>query len=382
VPPDHQQALLLEVLRGARGGPVSYQELRDAGIEYPAAVVAELELAGLPLERCFEGSMDARRLLGVRLYVRDDAPHDPPGGGREERSPTPPSNTLTSDSLTQAIAGIAIAPAARALRERAQQVLAWLADQATLATRAARRALSALSAARRALCERARGALEEARVNAQPAGRSSSDARPGARASRAPQPRGGGASARWLAPAALIVAAAIVAAVAVGGLAGAGPAPRASSHPRPQLGTSTSTSATRATRAPSAPQPPVPVTPPAQVSPTQVSPALAAQLETRGHALLLAGEPESAVPVLRQALAATGESLDSCLEPVSETCLTYAYALYDLGRALRLDRQPTEAVPVLEHRLQIANQRPTVQSQLELARQEAGRQTPIAPPTG
>ena len=29
-------------------------------------------------------------------------------------------------------------------------------------------------------------------------------------------------------------------------------------------------------------------------------------------------------------------------------CLTYAYALYDLGRALRLSGDPTAAVPILE----------------------------------
>ena len=29
-------------------------------------------------------------------------------------------------------------------------------------------------------------------------------------------------------------------------------------------------------------------------------------------------------------------------------CLTYAYALYDLGRALRLSGDPAAAVPILE----------------------------------
>jgi hypothetical protein len=59
--------------------------------------------------------------------------------------------------------------------------------------------------------------------------------------------------------------------------------------------------------------------------------------------------------------------LQDCLRPVSETCLTYAYALYDLGRALRLDGDPSAAVPILQRRLRIENQRPTVQAQLELA---------------
>lgn len=53
--------------------------------------------------------------------------------------------------------------------------------------------------------------------------------------------------------------------------------------------------------------------------------------------------------------------------PASGTCLTYAYALYDLGSALRLDGYPAAAVPILQRRLQIDNQRATVQAQLELA---------------
>jgi hypothetical protein len=57
---------------------------------------------------------------------------------------------------------------------------------------------------------------------------------------------------------------------------------------------------------------------------------------------------------------------------VSETCLTYAYALYDLGRTLRLAGRPGVAVPVLERRLQISDQRATVEGELALARREAG----------
>ena len=69
---DEQQVQLLDVLRRFGGKPVSYQQLRDAGIEYPASVVSELELAGLPLERAYEGTLSARRLLGVRLDPRYD----------------------------------------------------------------------------------------------------------------------------------------------------------------------------------------------------------------------------------------------------------------------------------------------------------------------
>jgi hypothetical protein len=56
---EQQQALLVGALRRAVGQPVSYDELRDAGIEFPASVVSELELAGLPVERCYEGPLGA-----------------------------------------------------------------------------------------------------------------------------------------------------------------------------------------------------------------------------------------------------------------------------------------------------------------------------------
>jgi hypothetical protein len=81
-------------------------------------------------------------------------------------------------------------------------------------------------------------------------------------------------------------------------------------------------------------------------------------------------------------VAAAGESPAGCATPVSETCLSYAYALFDLGRALRLDHQPAAAALILERRLQIANQRAIVQSELQLARQEAARPTPIASASG
>jgi tetratricopeptide (TPR) repeat protein len=103
-----------------------------------------------------------------------------------------------------------------------------------------------------------------------------------------------------------------------------------------------------------------------------VSPGLATELEAQGHGLLEAGRYADAVPVLRQAVLATGQTLDACREPANSTCLTYAYALYDLGRAVRLSGEPQAAVPILERRLQIDNQRWIVSDELQLARQGIG----------
>src|SRR5437763_4077965 len=87
---DEQQAQLLDVLRRFGGKPVSYQQLRDAGVEYPASVVSELELAGLPLERAYEGPLSARRLLGVRLDPRYGRAGDEAQASVSSKTAAPP----------------------------------------------------------------------------------------------------------------------------------------------------------------------------------------------------------------------------------------------------------------------------------------------------
>ena len=57
--------------------------------------------------------------------------------------------------------------------------------------------------------------------------------------------------------------------------------------------------------------------------------------------------------------------------PSGTTDLNYAYALFNLGNALRLAGRPEEAIPILEQRLQIPNQTATVRRELELARRQA-----------
>jgi len=68
------------------------------------------------------------------------------------------------------------------------------------------------------------------------------------------------------------------------------------------------------------------------------------------------------VPVLRRAVDAF---------PSGSTQLEYAFALYNLGRSLRLSGRPGEAVPILEQRLRFPNQRATVERELEAARSAA-----------
>jgi eukaryotic-like serine/threonine-protein kinase len=88
-----------------------------------------------------------------------------------------------------------------------------------------------------------------------------------------------------------------------------------------------------------------------------------AALNEQGYSLIQAGEYDAAVPVLEEAVASYPEGSED---------LSYAYALFNLGNALRLSGRPDEAIPVLEQRLAIPNQTSTVEQELEAARAEAG----------
>lgn len=72
---DSQQRRLLELLREAGGEPVAFAELRAGGIDFPAAVVSELELNGYAIDRVVEHG----HLVGVRLVQpeRREAPAAP-----------------------------------------------------------------------------------------------------------------------------------------------------------------------------------------------------------------------------------------------------------------------------------------------------------------
>jgi hypothetical protein len=62
-PADTQQQRLLERLREAGDRPIAFAELHAGGIDFPAAVICELQLNGYAIERVY----DHRRLVGVRL---------------------------------------------------------------------------------------------------------------------------------------------------------------------------------------------------------------------------------------------------------------------------------------------------------------------------
>jgi hypothetical protein len=77
---DTQQQRMLEVLRQAGDQPVAFAELHDSGIDFPAAVVSELQLNGYAIDRVY----DDVRLLGVRL-LGPERPNTPAAHRRRLR---------------------------------------------------------------------------------------------------------------------------------------------------------------------------------------------------------------------------------------------------------------------------------------------------------
>ena len=84
------------------------------------------------------------------------------------------------------------------------------------------------------------------------------------------------------------------------------------------------------------------------------------QMQLQAHNLISQGQYDQAISLDKQVVAQG-----------PKTGLTYAYALYDLGHALRLAGRPQEAIPVLEQRLKINNQRDVVQAELNQAKKDA-----------
>ena len=86
------------------------------------------------------------------------------------------------------------------------------------------------------------------------------------------------------------------------------------------------------------------------------------QMQLQAHNLISQGKYDEAIALDKKVV-----------DQGSGTGLTYAYALYDLGHALRLAGRPDEAIPILEQRMKINNQRDVVKAELEQAKRDAGK---------
>ncbi len=320
-PLDQQQALLLHLLRDADGSPVSFATLQQAGVEFPASVACELELSGAPIEHCEIGSRPGERRARLpALRMREPS--------------------------TSAVAATEAPSRPGRVRARAGALAALAILIAAVGV-----ALAATGGHSRGRPERLRASAETHAGATPRAGVQTSRAKAGGRAARTGST--GTGSTR--------TGAARTGATRTG--AARTGAARSGRTARASKGTNRSAAGAAAQRAPAGEA--------SQRQSSIVSSSRAAALEAEGHSLLLEGRSQEAVPLLRAALAATGQSLSSCLTPVSESCLTYAYALYDLGRALQLSGDPTEAVKILARRLKIENQRQVVEAALAQARASA-----------
>ena len=165
-----------------------------------------------------------------------------------------------------------------------------------------------------------------------------------------------------------LAAAAVVAAVLLSG--GGSGDDRAGPTDSPAAGSQTKPDKTTADQQPAQPAPAEPAptdSTPADSPPAdqpEVDPALGIALNEQGFALMGQGDFAGAVPILRRAVASW---------PQDSTDLEYAYALFNLGKALNRSGQAAAAIPYLEQRLGWPNQRGVVKQELRLARQNAGQ---------
>ena len=152
--------------------------------------------------------------------------------------------------------------------------------------------------------------------------------------------------------AALVLVAVAIAAIAGGGGDGRPPATTAARQE------TTSTTATQPTTS----TPAVPATTSAPPPPAAGgAPADAAGIEQQAHAAIAAGNYQGAIAQLNGLV-------NRCDVAITDPC---AYAWFDLGDALLRAGNPQAAIPVLEHRLQNPNQNGVVQSELDQARAQA-----------
>jgi len=89
-------------------------------------------------------------------------------------------------------------------------------------------------------------------------------------------------------------------------------------------------------------------------------------LNNQGFALIQQGKPTAAVPSLQR-------SVDAFRKQGRTGQIDYAYALYNLGNALRLSGHPSDAIPYLEERLRISDyKRGVVKQELKTAKRMVG----------
>ncbi len=168
----------------------------------------------------------------------------------------------------------------------------------------------------------------------------------------------------WAVPVAAIAAVALAAGIAIGADGGADSRAKAGAARRK------ATAAARVKPPSAAPKRAQGSGPRARAAGTTLAPT-PSELDAAGHAMMLAGNYTGAIAAMRQVLSET-----------SSGSLLHAYALFDLGRSLRLSGDPQAAIPVLEERLQYPNQTGAARAELLLAERAAGLLPAAGPGSG
>ena len=287
-PLDEEQARLVEILLAARGADVSFEELRRQGIENPAVLAYELEIAGLPIAHV-QRLKDGGRATSVGLRLDGTGGHEAASQDRAREA-----GFLAPDPVEEFETPIAGPPTL----EHARPGLLPAAVTAAAILVLVVLVVALVNGPGPSSPSRRHASLTVQSSGSAPAGRTAQSGR--------------GASA-------------------------------AATHKRHHA------NATHA--ASTEPAPP---------------PSPAARLQLAGHQLLQEGRYAAAIPELRASLNASGESASNCSEPTTPGCVAYAEALYDLGRALRLDNASAAAGAVLRERLQIDSQREAVRNEIGL----------------
>ncbi len=288
---------------------------------------------------------------------------------RQHLEAEPPAATELNPALPAAVDRVLARGLAKQPQERWPSAGAFAESIAAAMTGAGRRPRGANGTAPTRILT-GRGAAPSRHV-AVPPGRAGVPSGRGAVLSgRGAVPPGPGRGERRSTPsrvAAVLAALAVAAVAAVIALASGGSSPSPAKSAQ-------STHSTRASTPPKKPRAhpkahrPAPATsttasaPTTSTSPTTPTSGSPAGLQAQGHALMDAANYAAAIPILRQAV-----------DSASPTSLTYAYALFDLGRSLRLSGDPQAAIPILYRRLQIPNQTDVVRQELQLALQAVGQ---------
>jgi eukaryotic-like serine/threonine-protein kinase len=100
----------------------------------------------------------------------------------------------------------------------------------------------------------------------------------------------------------------------------------------------------------------------------------ASALNDQGKALIDSGRPAEAIPILQRALAAFPRG--------QRSSLAYAYTLFNLADAYLRAGQPDKAIPLLRERLKYPDQRDVVQAELQRAEAAAGSGAPSGRASG